>query len=137
MARYQGRVGGPLLDRIDLHVDVWRCDPASIIEGERSTCATSDVLREGVLEAREFASWRRAALGDGRALGTDDLLKACRLDEQAKGLLEMAARSMGMSGRGIARVLSVARIIADLEQCRDVDEKHLVEAIGFRVRKGS
>ena len=44
---------------------------------------------------------------------------------------------MGMSGRGIARVLSVARTIADLEQCRDVDENHLVEAIGFRVRRGS
>lgn len=137
VARYQGRVGGPLLDRIDLHVDVWRCDPASIIEGERSACATSDVLREGVLEAREFASWRRAALGDEKARGTDDLLKACRLDERAKGLLETAARSMGMSGRGIARVLSVARTIADLEQCRDVDENHLVEAIGFRVRRGS
>ena len=60
-----------------------------------------------------------------------------RLDERAKGLLETAARSMGMSRHGIARVLSVARTIADLGQCRDVDENHLVEAIVFRVRRGS
>ena len=137
VARYQGRVGGPLLDRIDLHVDVWRCDPASIIEGAHRTGATSEELRAGVLEAREFASWRRDALGDARSRKTDDLLRCCRLDERSKSLLEAAARSMNMSGRGIARVLSVARTVADMAQSRDVGEEHLVEAVGFRVRRGS
>lgn len=138
VARYQGRIGGPLLDRIDMHVDVWRCDPSCIIEGDRSSCSTSAELREGVMAAREFARWRHASCGDAPdARATDELLKCCRLDRQGRSLLEAVARSKSLTGRGIARVLAVARTIADMEQSRDVGEAHLVEAVGFRMRKVS
>ncbi|MDO4443576.1 MAG: YifB family Mg chelatase-like AAA ATPase [Slackia sp.] len=135
VARYQARIGGPLLDRIDLHVDVWRCDPAAIIGADCGRCSTSAELREGVQAAREFASWRRAAVGDGDEKDAAALLRRCRLDERARTMLETAARSHSLSGRAISRVLAVARTIADMERSRDVDEKHLVESIGFRVRR--
>lgn len=136
--RYQGRIGGPLLDRIDMHVDVWRCDPSRIIEGDRSECSSSAKLREEVMAAREFARWRHAACGDTPAARTtDDLLRCCRLDEKGRQLLEAVARSKGLTGRGIARVLAVARTIADMASSRDVGETHVVEAVGFRMRKGA
>ena len=137
VARYQGRVGGPLLDRIDMHVDVWRCDPADIIRPGEGPCACSDELREGVLAAREFAAWRREALGDGDDAGMQGLVRRCRLDAAAEGFLETAARLRGLSGRGVARVLAVARTIADMERKTDVGEPHVVEAMGFRMRKGA
>lgn len=137
VSRYQGRIGGPLLDRIDMHVDVWRCDPSLIIRGGGSVCATSADLREGVLAAREFARWRRAVLGDTDERTTEALLRRCRLDAQAASLLENAARMRDLSGRGIARVLAVARTIADMERAQDVAEAHIVEALGFRLRKGA
>lgn len=137
VARYQARIGGPLLDRIDLHVDVWRCDPAAIVSAKHGDCATSADLYDGVRTARSFASWRHAALADGEGRDAEALLRRCRLDKAGRTLLEAVARSQGLSGRGIVRVLAVARTIADMDRSRDVAEKHLVEAIGFRVRRGA
>lgn len=136
VARYQARIGGPLLDRIDLHIDVARCDPTAIMEANGGPCSTSEELREGVMAAREFASWRRRALGDGEERDIDALLHRCRLDGKARMLLETFARANALSGRGIARVLAVARTVADMERSRDVGEEHLVEAAGFRLRRG-
>ena len=134
VSRYQGRIGGPLLDRIDMHIDVWRCDPGSIIHGGESAGATSAELSVGVCAAREFARWRIEALGDEDGDSTASLLSRCRLDSSGEALLESVAKSQGLSGRGIARVLSVARTIADMGESKRVGESHLVEAIGFRMR---
>ena len=65
---------------------------------------------------------------------TASLLSRCRLDSSGEALLESVAKSQGLSGRGIARVLSVARTIADMGESKRVGESHLVEAIGFRMR---
>lgn len=135
VSRYQGRIGGPLLDRIDMHIDVWRCDPVSIIHDEKSGGATSAELSVGVRKAREFAQWRGEFLGDDKGRSTASLLARCRLESSAESLLEAVARSQGLSGRGIARVLSVARTVADMDESKRVEEGHLVEAVGFRMRR--
>ncbi len=134
---YQSRIGGPLLDRIDMHVDVWRCDPGEILERDGLDAIDSSSLLDGVLRAREFSSWRRASLGDGDASDVGALLSRCRMAPRTKDMLETVSRAQLLSGRGISRALSVARTIADIAESKSVLEEHLMEALSFRLRKGA
>lgn len=130
---YQNRIGGPLMDRIDIHVDIRRVPPSEVIESKRGS-SSADLI-EGVLTAREYASWRLSQ-GDDPST-TKGVIAACRLDQCEERFLERIARLQGMSGRGIVRTLSVARTIADMSQHRSVGKDELCEAIGFRVREGA
>jgi len=156
VSRYQGRVGGPLMDRIDLVVDVWRSDAAHVLGTGSGT--SSARLREGVMQARAFGIWRRAkdeASGmvapaeGGGAKATQDtslslelnaippasgaaLLAACKLGIKERSYLELMAERYQLSGRGIMCALSVARTVADIEESERVCQEHLLEAISFR-----
>lgn len=129
VARYQTRIGGPLFDRMDLIVRVDRPDPRSIVAAEPSE--PSSAVRERVVEARRFAESDRGALSS--QLSGAPLLSACRLSQSSLRLVERAARSYRLSGRGMARVLRTARTIADLEHSERVTEDHLFEALSYRV----
>lgn len=132
---YQGRIGGPILDRISLHLDIPRLPPSAVLSTGSGT--SSAQLREGVMAAREYASWRIENQGCGhRRLSTPELVETCRMDEAAQAFLEDMAKTYAMSGRSIMRLLSVARTIADMEQCPHVAQDHLAEALGFRLREG-
>lgn len=129
---YQNRIGGPLLDRIDLHIDVRRIPPRDVLSTGGGT--TSASLREGVLRAREYASWRRAHQQDDGS--TAALVCSCALDDADRAFYEQAAQANRMSGRAIMRTLAVARTIADMEETLSVSRNHLYEALGFRLREG-
>ncbi len=96
----------------------------------------SERLLAGVLAAREFRSWRRAALGDGDAVDVGALLARCRMAQRTRDLLETVSRTQLLSGRGITRALMVARTIADIAESKSVAEEHLMEALSFKLRKG-
>ncbi len=130
---YQNHIGGPLMDRIDIHIDVCRVDPRDVIASRKGT--GSDALREGVLKGREYASWRRARTGEDRPARSP--AGSCRLDAAGQDVLDAAARTHGMSGRGIVRTLSIARTIADMEEAPRVSVDHLYEALALRLRAGS
>ncbi len=128
VARYQNRIGGPIMDRIDLVVDVERIDPDLIVkmpEGE-----SSRDIADRVLVARE----RSAAEGRPQTalLSGSPLLGACRMDTDASDVVSAFARAHRLSGRGVTRLLRVARTIADLEGSRNVETAHIVEAVGYR-----
>lgn len=134
VARYQGRIGGPLIDRIDLRVDVPRSDPGKVLDTGRGS--TSATLREQVMAARERAAARnrrleRRGLAPGQAL-----LASCGLTSQVRAMFEALARRHHLSGRGVMGILKVARTIADLEQSESVEAEHLLEAAGFRTGEG-
>ena len=135
---YRNRIGGPLMDRIDIHIDVRRIAPGEVLATGRGTA--SEKLREDVLRAREFASWRRAREREEEGMrkkrGTAQLVGSCRLSGEDEGFFEQAARRNGMSGRAIMRTLSVARTVADMEESARVERPHLCEALAFRVREG-
>jgi magnesium chelatase family protein len=130
--RYMGRISGPLLDRIDLHIEV----PAVPFQ-ELSAAAdgnSSAGMREQVNAARRV---QRARFGsDGHRLNAQmsgrQLRKYCALDEAGKGMLKEAMESLGLSARAHDRILRVARTIADLEGGGDIKEGHVTEAIGYR-----
>lgn len=129
---YQNRIGGPLMDRIDMHIDVRRVDPAAVVEARKGT--SSAQLREGVMTGREYGSWRRAREPQGKS--SPGVIASCRLSAEDQRFFEDMAKKNHMSGRGIVRTLSVGRTIADMEESPRVERKHLCEALSFRLRNG-
>jgi magnesium chelatase family protein len=125
--RYRGRIGGPLMDRVDLVVQVDRPDPASLLAVREGP--SSRQLLERVIAARARAA-RRGPLD--RPLSGAALLAACRMDSSTRSALEHAARIHHLSGRGVTRLLRVGRTIADLEDDIRVRTDHLAEALGYR-----
>lgn len=134
--QYQGRIGGPLMDRIDLHMDIRRVLAGQVV---RSCGGTSSAqLREGVVVAREFASWRRAHANCAEDRPRFELssLELYAVSDEGGAFLEQMAQLHHMSGRAIARTMGVSRTIADLEESERVEARHVAEAIGFRIREG-
>ncbi len=127
-SRYIGRIGGPLLDRVDLCVRVDRVEPGRILVPQGDT--DSAWARTQVDAARAFAG------GAGRppssSMSGAGLVSACRLSAAATSSLERIARAYHLSGRGITRLLRVARTISDLEASDSVTAEHLAEAATFR-----
>lgn len=127
VTRYQGRIGGPLMDRIDLQVTVTRPKESRVIQGELGTSSTQ--MRELVCQAREFCAWRGTHNEKGQ---TASLAEIAALDLKAQSTLEDIARRKSFGGRAISRVVRVARTIADLD-CRDeVNSTDIVEACSYR-----
>ncbi len=134
ISQYQGRIGGPVLDRVDIHIDVARIRPGDVLATGGGT--SSEKLREGVMAAREYAGWRREHTGlDERGAKTELLVKACSLSDEDTSFMESLAEAGRMSGRAIMRTLLLARTIADMEQTAVVSRDHLCEAVGFRLRE--
>ena len=131
IATYQNRIGGPLMDRIDMHIDVRRAKAGTVLSTEGGT--SSDELIGPVLAAREYASWR-LAVGRG-GTRTREVVASCRLSDKDEQFFRDMAEANAMSGRTIVRTLSVARTIADMEQRSCVNRADLCEALGLRVRE--
>ena len=129
---YQNRIGGPLIDRIDMHIDVKRVPPGKVISPDGDI--TSEQLKEGVLKGREYASWRMEH--DEVEPTTQGIVASCRLSGEDSAFFENCAKRNNMSGRAIVRVLSVARTIADMDERHEVSKSDLCEALGFRLRDG-
>lgn len=130
--RYMGKVSGPLLDRIDLHIEV----PAVPFE-ELSAVAdgtSSAVMREQVSRVREVQRQRFGAdsVCLNSLMGTRPLRKHCALDTEGRELLRKAMDELGLSARAHDRILRVSRTIADLEASDRIKAEHVVEAIGYR-----
>jgi magnesium chelatase family protein len=125
--RYLGKISGPLLDRIDLHIEVPAL-PYAELRG-RDNCASSAEIRERVVRARAIQQERGSYNAD---IPVRQLRKLCELDEAGERILEMAVRRMGLSARAHDRILKVARTIADLDSAERVTAKHLAEAVQYR-----
>jgi magnesium chelatase family protein len=127
--RYRGRLSGPLLDRIDLHVEVARPDrmPGS---GSGATPECSAAVRRRVVAARE-RQLARAGMPNAH-LGGALVREHCKLDAALRRFLEDAAQRVGLSPRACQRVLKVARTVADLDESVKLDGEHLAEALAYR-----
>ena len=136
ISNYQLRLGGPILDRIDMHIDVNRIDPKSVLSSGSGT--SSKELKSEVLAGIKFRDIRLANSADklnNQKGKMESLISECNLNnEDFEYFAELASKN-NMSGRGIMRVLSVARTIADLEQKEKVTRLHLCEALTYRLRK--
>jgi magnesium chelatase family protein len=131
VARYQARISGPLLDRIDLHVDVPAVKVTEMLSNDKDKRAeTSAVVAARVRSARERQLERQ---GHANALLDGDGLDAhARVTNEASQLLQRAAERLGWSGRSLHRVLRVARTLADLAGKPDIETLHLAQALQYR-----
>lgn len=132
--RYISKVSGPLLDRIDIHIEV----PAVKYKELRSGAASegSAEIRERVLTARERQRQRFAAAGErifsNAQMGTRQIRAYCELGDDAERMLERAMQQQGLSARAHDRILKVARTIADLAGLPNIQVPHIAEAIQYR-----
>ena len=124
--RYQRRLSGPLMDRIDLHIALQPVSPADLLDGRKGE--SSVTVRERVLAARRFQA-DRGQVGTNARLPVTDLPP---VDGEGGELLRQAMHQHGMSGRSVHRVLRVARTIADLVGSAPVALPHVAEALGYR-----
>jgi magnesium chelatase family protein len=134
VTKYQKRISGPLLDRIDIHVEVPRVDYEKL-SGERLG-ESSEVIRDRVQSARIRQAARFAggeAYNSSNAdMRVGDIRQFCQLDEACQGLMRSAMSQLQLSARGYHRVLKLARTIADLAGSEAIQTVHLAEALQYR-----
>jgi len=126
------KISGPLLDRIDIHIDVPAVKYAELRGGE--AIERSAQIRERVKAARQVQVQRFCGVGlsANAQMNTRQVRRHCALDEAGEKLLERAITHMGLSARAHDRILKVARTIADLDGVGQIQSKHLAEAVHYR-----
>ncbi len=130
--RYMGRISGPLLDRMDIHIEV----PAVPFRelSDKNVGTTSQTMREQVLRAREIQQQRlgKETLKLNGRMSPSEIRRYCTLAPEAELLLKQAMEQMGLSARAHDKILRIARTIADLEAEPNIGINHLSEAINYR-----
>ena len=132
--RYRKRLSGPLLDRIDIHMEVPRVDYDKLANATRGE--PSDAIRARIEASRErqlarFAGSERVCNAD---MGPAQIRQFCLLGSESQSLMRAAMHQMHLSARGYHRILKVSRTIADLEGVADIQTHHLAEALQYRAR---
>ena len=128
---YRGRISGPMLDRIDIVVEV----PAVHFEDLRSRAEaeSSASVKERVNAAREIQNRRFGSGGMCNArMGPEEMRRYCNLSEESAGLMKNAFETMGLTARSYDRILKVARTVADLDGSEEIEPQHIAEAIQYR-----
>ena len=133
MNRYLSKISGPLLDRIDIHIEVTPVPFDKLSEDRKGENSLS--IRERVTKAREIQSQRFREIEHihyNAQIGPKQIRDFCRLDEESKKLLKTAMEKLNLSARAYDRILKVSRTIADLEESEDIKSNHISEAIQYR-----
>ncbi|GIV33963.1 MAG: magnesium chelatase [Chitinophagales bacterium] len=131
--KYLNRISGPLLDRIDLHVEVTPLpikDLSMERQGEKSETIRARVIKARQIQEKRFSG--KQGIYCNAQMATKELREYCRIDTASQTLLNKAMERLGLSARAYDRILKVSRTIADLEGSDDIKMEHLAEAIQFR-----
>jgi magnesium chelatase family protein len=128
--RYMSKISGPLLDRIDMHVEVARLAPELLVTTEENVGESSAVVRARVMQARDYQCRRQGKYNT--VLTVPELDRYCAIHPEAQVLLNHVIAKFNLSARVYHRVLKVARTIADLAGIAEVMEEHVSEALGYR-----
>ncbi len=131
--KYLSHISGPLLDRIDIHIEVPAIeykDMTSDASGEASSVIRKRVIAARHVQAERFQHVK--SLSVNADMGTREVRKYCQIDKEGQALLKSAMDQMGLSARAYDRIIKVSRTIADLEESLNIKPEHLAEAIQYR-----
>ena len=130
--KYRNKISGPLLDRIDLHIEVNGVKYEKLQSTKKEE--NSETIRKRVNKARriQIARYKKYNIYSNSELTPSLIEKLCNLNAECKKILEISFEKLGLSARAYSRILKVARTIADLEESKDIKQKHLAEAIQYR-----
>ena len=130
--RYRSKISGPLMDRIDLHVEVPAVDYRDLMA--EPSAEPSAAIRQRVAAARRLQTERfaKSRVFSNAQMGSRQINRHCRLDEASRTLLEAAVDRLGLSARAYKRVLKIARTIADLAEAPAIGVDHVSEAVQYR-----
>lgn len=136
VSRYQKRISGPLMDRIDLHIDVPKVKYEHLIDAKLAE--PSSQVRERVQKARlaQEQRFKGLKLTCNSEMGQQEMLKFVKIDSTSQELLRNAVNTLNLSARAYNRILKVSRTIADLESCLNIEAKHVAEALQYRPKEG-
>jgi magnesium chelatase family protein len=133
MQRYLSKISGPLLDRIDLHIDVEKVSYEEL--SSKAKGESSSDIRKRVIEARRIQTQRFMGMQNvycNAQMSTKQARKVCRIDESGAAMMKKAMNSIGLSARAYDRILKVARTIADLDYSEEIKTHHMAESIQYR-----
>ena len=132
--RYLSKLSGPLLDRIDLQVEVPRLTPEELLN-YKSTEENSETIRQRVIKARkiQYERYKNENILTNSELTSKLIKKYCPIDESLKNILKTAIIKYQLSGRKYDRVLKLARTIADLDGKQNIEQTHLMQALQYRM----
>ncbi len=130
--RYRAKISGPLMDRIDIHIEVPAVQFKDLTSNENGK-SSSEII-ERVIRTRDIQHerFKRMKIYTNASMNSRQIRQFCSIDQQAQDLLENAMNKFGLSARAHARILRIARTIADLEGCREIKTHNVAEAIQYR-----
>ena len=131
-ARYAGKISGPLMDRIDIHIEVPRLKPEELLNTRPAE--PSSAIRDRVLRARELQHGRMGNHRVNAKMSPKEIREGIRLTPESQEFMKVAATRLNLSARVFDRILKVARTIADLADSEEVAKPHLTEAVQYRER---
>ncbi len=137
IARYQKRISGPLLDRIDIHVEVPRVDYEKLADKRKVEDSTTIRQRVQAARERQLQRFVGTKLTCNAEMGPAEVRDFCQVDGSAEKLLKAAMQQLHLSARAFHRVLKLARSIADLAESETIAANHVAEAIQYRPRMGT
>lgn len=137
ISRYQKRISGPILDRIDIHIDVPHVKLEKLVSQKKEGTESSSLVRKRAQKARkaQLRRFSKISVRSNAEMSTKEVREFCKLTKEAEALLRQAASQMNLSARSYYKVIKVARTIADLGEEREIAPAHLSEALMFRPKE--
>ena len=140
LARYQRKISGPIVDRIDMWVEVSQIDYEKLSDTKTVTSESAGI-KSRVIQAREIQKTRFAKaerkIKTNSEMGAKDIGELIRLDEKVRELLNTSAKKLNLSARAYHRVVKLARTIADLESSKEISASHILEALQYRPKRNA
>ncbi len=133
--RYQKKISGPLLDRIDLFVEVPRLDFDKLNNNEKIPSSADIRQRVELARQKQKQRFKKTKLTTNSEMQSSDIKKYCQLDEKTQQILRQAVQRLNLSGRSYFKILKLARTIADLDNVENIKTEHLVEALQYRKKE--
>ena len=130
--RYRSKISGPLMDRIDIHIDV-PAVPFKDLTGFQPAQSSHEIFQR-VMRAREIQEerFKKTKIHCNAMMNSRQIRRFCEIDERSNTLLEAAMEKFGFSARALSRILKISRTIADLAGSEDIEQAHVAEAIQYR-----